>query len=462
MKKLSPPIKVVLLLVVIFAISLGYALLHKSEAASADVNSDGTVDIFDLSILASNWNKTGQTFAQGDINGDGIVNILDLSVLASQWGAANTCTGVNMTNGQTDINNNPSGTTFCLSGTHNWTLTPKSGDSFIGPAILDGTHTTQYAILGNGTSNVTLSNLEVRNYYANANSLAAIAGHGTTNWKFLNLQVHDNGTSGQGGTGAELGAFSQVVGGRYYNNRHLGIGGGGGAHDWVINGAEIDHNNFTDDTYTTRDTDCGWEAGGVKYVAYNITIENSKVHDNACKGIWSDINANNNTIINNQVYNNWDEGIFMEISSNGTISGNTVYGNGLKDINGCTWLWSGGITLAASDHFDVHDNIVYGNCNPITGIQQTRTDGNPGLLEFDSFHDNQIYATTATHGITGVVSDNGSDLSTRNITFTNNHYHLSNLTGNWFEWKNSTINKTTWVGYGNDTTGTFDTNTTVP
>src|SRR5689334_12213495 len=48
------------------------------------------------------------------------------------------CRGVQMTRGQADINRYPGGTTFCLSGKHNWTLSPKTGDRFIGPAILDG------------------------------------------------------------------------------------------------------------------------------------------------------------------------------------------------------------------------------------------------------------------------------------------------------------------------------------
>lgn len=51
-----------------------------------DVNGDGHVTIADLSILASNYGKSGMTRAQGDLNGDGVVNILDLSILATNWG----------------------------------------------------------------------------------------------------------------------------------------------------------------------------------------------------------------------------------------------------------------------------------------------------------------------------------------------------------------------------------------
>jgi len=336
------------------------------------------------------------------------------------WVIELSCTGKAMVNGQSDINSAPSGTTFCLSGTHNWTLTPKSGDKLIGPAVLDGAHSTVFAILGNGTSNVTLSALEVRNYRV-VDPNAAISAHGTTGWMFRDLRVHDNGTSGGGGTGADLGVSSKVIGGRYYNNRQLGIGGGGGADGWFISGAEIDHNNFTNDTYTTRNISCGYQAGGVKWTADNTTIQNSSIHDNACKGLWADLNADNTKILDNVVFGNWDEGIFIEISSGATVTGNTVNRNGLRNYNGdgsgCPWLWGGGITLASSDHAVIANNSLAGNCNGITGTQQTRTDGNPGLLIDDSIRDNVI---TGPGGKTGVAADNGADLTTRNIVFTAN------------------------------------------
>jgi hypothetical protein len=49
-----------------------------------DLNNDGKVNISDLSILLSNWGKTGATVT-GDINKDGKVNISDLSTLLSNW-----------------------------------------------------------------------------------------------------------------------------------------------------------------------------------------------------------------------------------------------------------------------------------------------------------------------------------------------------------------------------------------
>lgn len=47
-----------------------------------DLNNDGFVNIFDLSILLASW---GTSDATADINGDGGVNIFDLSILLSNW-----------------------------------------------------------------------------------------------------------------------------------------------------------------------------------------------------------------------------------------------------------------------------------------------------------------------------------------------------------------------------------------
>ena len=53
---------------------------------SADVNSDGTVNVLDLILIASNLGQSGRNDA--DVNGDGVVSILDLVLAAGMFEAA--------------------------------------------------------------------------------------------------------------------------------------------------------------------------------------------------------------------------------------------------------------------------------------------------------------------------------------------------------------------------------------
>jgi hypothetical protein len=48
-----------------------------------DINKDGKIDIFDLSILLGRWGGSDQS---ADLNNDGTVNVFDLSILLSKWG----------------------------------------------------------------------------------------------------------------------------------------------------------------------------------------------------------------------------------------------------------------------------------------------------------------------------------------------------------------------------------------
>jgi chitodextrinase len=59
------------------------ATLAVQAYALADINRDGAVNVFDLSTMLSNWNRTGAN--SSDLNNDGVVNIFDLSALLSAW-----------------------------------------------------------------------------------------------------------------------------------------------------------------------------------------------------------------------------------------------------------------------------------------------------------------------------------------------------------------------------------------
>jgi hypothetical protein len=50
-----------------------------------DANGDGTVNISDLSVLLTNFDKTGMSWSQGDFDGNGTVDIADLSKLLTNF-----------------------------------------------------------------------------------------------------------------------------------------------------------------------------------------------------------------------------------------------------------------------------------------------------------------------------------------------------------------------------------------
>ena len=59
-------------------------LLTARPAVDGDINLDGTVNIFDVNSVSSNWGTAGP---QGDANGDGTVNIFDVNLISCNWGA---------------------------------------------------------------------------------------------------------------------------------------------------------------------------------------------------------------------------------------------------------------------------------------------------------------------------------------------------------------------------------------
>ena len=51
-----------------------------------DANGDGRVDINDLTIVLTNFGRTGMTWSQGDFLGDGTVDINDLTIVLANFG----------------------------------------------------------------------------------------------------------------------------------------------------------------------------------------------------------------------------------------------------------------------------------------------------------------------------------------------------------------------------------------
>jgi hypothetical protein len=83
-------------LVVAAVVMLGYFVLHSRAAALVgDLNSDGTVNILDLSVLLSAWG-TSNSAIESNLGRPGPVDVFDLSILLSHWGQSNGGTTVNI------------------------------------------------------------------------------------------------------------------------------------------------------------------------------------------------------------------------------------------------------------------------------------------------------------------------------------------------------------------------------
>jgi parallel beta-helix repeat protein len=343
---------------------------------------------------------------------------------------------------QAAVDQHAGGTTFYLkAGSYaRQSITPKTGDSFIGEAgaTLDGQNATTYAFQGSA-SNVKIQRLIIENYNPPAQMGAVKAGDhsddGTHGWVVADCEIRYNATAG-----IRLGHEMQVLRNKVHHNGQEGIVGVGD--NILVEGNEIAFNNYKDEFNP------GWEAGGTKFVKTNgLVVRNNYVHDNHGPGLWTDIDNINTLYEGNRVENNTQMGIFHEISYKAVIRNNTVRGNGSKMTS---WLWGAGILVAASRDVEVYGNTVSGNANGITAVQQNRGSGAYGehLVQNVYVHDNTVTMQSGRSGMAQDVGDNAI-FNSRNNRFSHNTYFLG-TNSRPFEWMNQQLTESQWKAYGQD------------
>ena len=341
----------------------------------------------------------------------------------------------------------PAGTIFIVeSGVHyGQTANLKHGDVLVGQpgAVMDGRNVTDWAVQPNRANNVTVRGLEIRNYspddqYAPITARTYEGAAAGIGWTIENCDLHHNSYAG-----LALSEGSIARNNRIHDNGVIGI-----EVSWVRNsGALVEGNEIYRNNTTGADE--YYEAGGSKFGATeNLIVRDNFVHDNNGPGLWTDTDNVNTLYENNIVVGNSGAGIFHEISYSATIRNNQVRGNGFRTRG---WLWEGGIMVAGSQGVDIYGNILEGNYNGITLIQQDRGSGalGPYLLRNVSVHDNTVVRS----GRTGAAQDVGdkSVFTSRDITFQNNDYE--NVVG--FSWADRSLAWSQWRGYGMDLTGSI-------
>lgn len=376
---------------------------------------------------------------------------------------------------QTAVNNNPNGTTFWLTaGTYSGQKvdTPKDGDKFIGQlgAIMDGGGTVDFAILCQGTMNITVQNIKVQNY--NTPSQRGSIDTRSCGGKSL---IQNNEVTASGASGVNFGGTDKVIANKLHHNQQEGYAGGGSP---TFTDNEIAFNNFQ------QKYDIGFEAGGGKFwQLQNGIVQYNWSHDNTGPGIWFDAAppspSQGNDISFNLMENNWSAGLFYEVSGASHIHDNVLRNNGTKwnaDKNGDWPPWTPQMGISSSTGLDathvieVDHNTVTTNFNgtgadgasPAQGsgivlVSQNRPDA-PYMSGYGSggtrnvyVHDNTVDLTLG--GFDIVVNDfnDGGEFSD-NIKWQNNHYtHAGN---SWWWGNNQGISFQAWQGFGQDTTGT--------
>jgi parallel beta-helix repeat protein len=230
---------------------------------------------------------------------------------------------------------------------------------------------------------------------------------GATGWALHDVSVkaaHDSGVNLRDGAVMDGGALA-------WNGRY-GLNARGS--NVTVDGVDVSHSDAAG--YLDAGGGCV-AAGGSKFVGtVGLVLRDSVFHDNACNGIWLDVDTYDSTIQNNSSIDNQDDGIRVEVSHKLVISGNTVTGNG-------GW----GIYLASSPVADISQNTVGDNKNGAIVLNWSgRTSPVSAYGSYatsdSTVHDNTMILT-APDQIVGIIDKTGTGYPY--TAAANNHYRAN-------------------------------------
>lgn len=210
------------------------------------------------------------------------------------------------------------------------------------------------------------------------------AHHGCRQWTYTNCTFRH-----MHGAGINIGADTQILGGKYIDNGQCGISG------YACPNAKVENAELARNGFIGYNTD--WDGGGLKICAAdNVVLRGNHVHHNKDQGLWGDIDCTNWLIEGNTSEDNTGVGIMYEISYGETrIVSNTLRRNG-----GIGGYGAGGIYVSNSMGVDVSNNTVEvkpGNTaigGGIAVLNQDRGSGNQGTYEARNVN---VHHNTITH-----------------------------------------------------------------
>jgi hypothetical protein len=278
----------------------------------------------------------------------------------------------------------PQGASVCLVGEWTGTLTPKTGQRLVGPALLHGTIT-------KGGTDVEVLDLTVD---GTGQRFGIAAGD---RWTLTRVDV-----SGAD-IGIDLNTGVTVTDGSTHHNRQYGFVGGPDD-DILIDGLDCSYNNLARNPY--GNAGCSKIHGlnnadpALRRGSERIRFLNMAVHHNLGHGLWCDWSCRDVTYRNNDVYANDGIGIFHEVSFAAEILDNRVHDNCTAFPGASPWDCDE-ILIANSSDVSVVNNVASGH-NGIVGKDPTRSDldtafGRASLCNV-ALVGNQISATGMTSG----------------------------------------------------------------
>jgi hypothetical protein len=248
----------------------------------------------------------------------------------------------------------PAGARIILApGTYRgWSVEPKDAQRFEAEGegiVLDGEGQRLFAFHGRA-QDVQLSGLSVQAYETmdppddrrQAQQFAALEVPWARNWQLVDVTVQRIG-----GRGVNLHQGMHILGGRFIDNGHIGMGGRAG--EAIVERAEIARNN-------SRGYGSHWESGGYKnvgggegglgFVMGGAKLIECHIHHNVGRAVWFDWDCLECGLERCVIHHNTNEGIAYEASARGFFRDCLIGFNNISEH--ATGVWAADLMLQNS------------------------------------------------------------------------------------------------------------------